>query len=152
LGGVVPLAIERGYYLMLPSSGIELHHNLIFPNLGFAATSMHGGLRLAGTVEFAGLTAASDYSRAVNLARSAAAVLPNLREDDGQPWMGFRQSIPDSIPVISASLNFQNTYFGFGYGHLGLTQAAVTGTMLVKLADGEDSAIASDPYRIDRRW
>jgi D-amino-acid dehydrogenase len=152
LGSVVPLDTERGYHLMLPDSGIQLHHNIIFPARGFAATSMEDGLRLAGTVEFAGLKAAPDYSRARRLAKSAAAVLPNVQTDNGKPWMGFRPSVPDSIPVISASPHFQNAYFGFGHGHLGLTQAAITGAILVALANGEEPPVASEPYRIDRSW
>lgn len=152
LGSKVPLDTERGYHLMLPQPGIELHHNLIFPVRGFAATSMQNGLRLAGTVEFAGLDAAPDYSRAECLAKCAAAVLPGLKTDDGECWMGFRPSVPDSIPVISASPHYQNAFFGFGHGHLGLTQSAITGAILAALADGKEPPVDCEPYRIDRRW
>ena len=59
---------------------------------------------------------------------------------------------PDSIPVISASPHFENAYFGFGHGHLGLTQSAITGALLVALADDKETPVDCEPYRIDRRW
>lgn len=152
LGSKVPLDTERGYHLMLAKPGFDLYHNLIFPDRAFAATSMLEGLRLAGTVEFAGLKVAADYSRAFNLANSAAEVFPNLQKENGELWMGFRPSVPDSVPVISASPNYRNAYFGFGHGHLGLTQAAVTGAMLTGLAEGKLPGIECEAYRVDRRW
>ncbi len=152
LGSKVPLDTERGYHLMLPRPGMDLHHNLIFPVRGFAATSMQDGLRLAGTVEFAGLDAAPDYSRAEHLAKCAANVLPGLQTKEGVCWMGFRPSVPDSIPVISASPHYQNVFFGFGHGHLGLTQSAITGAILAALAGDKETPVDCEPYRIDRRW
>ena len=117
---------------------------------------MAEGLRLAGTVEFAGLKAASNYQRAHNLAEQAAYLFPQLNaaqgENQGKPWMGFRPSLPDTVPVISASPHFDNVFFGFGHGHLGLTQAAVTGAMLSALAAGEESPLALSPFRVDRAW
>jgi len=156
LGSSVPLDTERGYSVDLPSPGIELKRPLLFAGRAFAATSMTDGLRLAGTVEFAGLKAAPNYQRAHNLARQAAYLFPRLNAPEGQnegiPWMGFRPSVPDTVPVISASPHFDNAFFGFGHGHLGLTQAAVTGAMLAALAVGEDCPLAISPFRVDRAW
>lgn len=156
LGSSVPLDTERGYSVDLPSPGIELKRPLLFAGRAFAATSMTDGLRLAGTVEFAGLKAAPNYQRAHNLARQAAYLFPQLNAPEGQnegiPWMGFRPSVPDTVPVISASPHFDNAFFGFGHGHLGLTQAAVTGAMLAALAVGEDGPLAISPFRVDRAW
>lgn len=156
LGSSVPLDTERGYSVDLPSPGIELKRPLLFAGRAFAATSMSDGLRLAGTVEFAGLKAAPNYQRAHNLARQAAYLFPRLNAPEGQnegiPWMGFRPSVPDTVPVISASPHFDNAFFGFGHGHLGLTQAAVTGAMLAALAVGEDCPLAISPFRVDRAW
>ena len=156
LGSTVPLDTERGYSLDLPSPGIELKRPLLFAGRAFAATSMVEGLRLAGTVEFAGLKAAPNYQRAHNLAQQAAYLFPQLNaaegENEGKPWMGFRPSVPDTVPVISASPHFDNAFFGFGHGHLGLTQGAVTGAMLSALAVGENCPLAISPFRVDRAW
>jgi D-amino-acid dehydrogenase len=150
LGTKVLLDTERGYHLQLPSPGIELKRPLLFAGRAFAVTSMLDGLRLAGTVEFAGLKAPANYARAHRLAAQAAYLFPQLNVKGGKPWMGYRPSMPDTVPVISASPNFDNVFFGFGHGHLGLTQAAVTGAMLSALAIGEDFPVGKEQFRIDR--
>ncbi len=150
LGSSVRLDTERGYNLTLPTPGIELTRPLLFAGRAFAATSMLDGLRLAGTVEFAGLHAPPDYRRAQILARQAAYLFPQLNTQDAEPWMGYRPSLPDTVPVISASPHLHNVFFGFGHGHLGLTHAAVTGAMLSALASGDDFPVSADQFSIDR--
>lgn len=150
LGSPVPLDTERGYHLHCPTPGIELLRPLLFGGRAFAATSMEDGLRLAGTVEFAGLKAPADYKRAQMLGEQAQDLFPGLNIEQGKRWLGFRPSLPDTIPVISGSLHYANVFFGFGHGHLGLTQAAVTGAVLAMLADGRQAPLDLAPYRIDR--
>lgn len=150
LGSSVLLDTERGYSIQLPTPGIELKRPLLFGARAFAVTSMQDGLRLAGTVEFAGLKAKPNYRRAHMLAEQAAYLFPQLNTEGGEPWMGYRPSMPDTVPVISASPNYANVFFGFGHGHLGLTQAGVTGAMLSALATGDESPVAVDQFRIDR--
>jgi D-amino-acid dehydrogenase len=150
LGSAVLLDTERGYSIQLPTPGIKLKRPLLFGARAFAVTSMQDGLRLAGTVEFAGLKAKPNYKRAYMLAEQAAYLFPKLNTENGEPWMGYRPSMPDTVPVISASPNYANVFFGFGHGHLGLTQAGVTGAMLSALATGDEPPVAVEQFRIDR--
>jgi D-amino-acid dehydrogenase len=150
LGSRVPLETERGYHQEIGNAAIALRRPLLFVGRGFAATSMQGGLRLAGTVEFAGLEAAPDYRRARLLAAQARELIPGLKTGEGQAWMGYRPSLPDSVPVLSVSPHYDNVYFGFGHGHLGLTQAAVTGAALAAMASGGGVDFDLAPYRIER--
>jgi len=150
LGSAVLLDTERGYNIQLPTPGIKLKRPLLFGARAFAVTSMQDGLRLAGTVEFAGLKAKPNYKRAYMLAEQAAYLFPKLNTEGGEPWMGYRPSMPDTVPVISASPNYANVFFGFGHGHLGLTQAGVTGAMLSALATGDEPPVAVEQFRIDR--
>jgi D-amino-acid dehydrogenase len=64
--------------------------------------------------------------------------------------MGYRPSLPDSLPVIGRSPRHRNAYFAFGHGHLGLTLAAVTGRLIADLVAGRTPSLDSVPYRIDR--
>lgn len=150
LGSAVPLDTERGYHLHCPAPGIELARPLLFGGRAFAATSMQDGLRLAGTVEFAGLKAPATPGRAQMLGEQARYLFPGLNTDQGKSWLGFRPSMPDTIPVISRSPHYANVFFGFGHGHLGLTQGAVTGALLALMAEGKQTPIDIAPYRIDR--
>ena len=150
LGSAVPLDTERGYHLHCAAPGVTLVRPLLFGGRAFAATSMQDGLRLAGTVEFAGLKAPPSQRRALVLGEQARDLFPGLNTEQSKPWMGYRPSMPDTVPVISASPHFANVYFGFGHGHLGLTQGAVTGALLAQLANAKQVPLDLSAYRIDR--
>jgi glycine/D-amino acid oxidase-like deaminating enzyme len=151
LGWPVPLVTERGYHILHPEPGIALQRTVLFPELGFAATPMAEGLRLAGTVELASLEAAPDWRRAQGLSRQAARMLPQLQGPGVKPWLGFRPSLPDSLPVLGAAPDAPGQlFFAFGHGHLGLTQAAVSATSLAALAEGERPPLDLHPYRVNR--
>ncbi len=150
LGNRVPLDTERGYHMMLPRPGIELRLPMLIPSYGFAVTPMTDGLRLAGTVEFAGLKAPPNYDRSEILVRHAKRLFPGLADEGGEAWMGFRPSMPDSLPVISRSSRFQRVFYAFGHGHLGLSLAAVTGRIIADLVERGASEIDPTPFRADR--
>ncbi len=50
---------------------------------------------------------------------------------------GFRPSLPDSLPVIGRASGRRDVVYGFGHGHLGLTQAAATGRLIRDLLLGQ---------------
>jgi D-amino-acid dehydrogenase len=150
LGWDPPLDTERGYHVMLPHADIGLRTSLLLPGRGFAVTPMAGGLRLAGTVEFAGLDAAPNYARADILVRHAQALFPDLDARDPERWMGYRPSLPDSLPVLGRAPGQRNLYFAFGHGHLGLTQGAVSGRIIADLVAGRAPPVDPAPYRVDR--
>jgi D-amino-acid dehydrogenase len=150
LGSPVPLDTERGYHVTLPHPRVRLELPLIFEDYRFAATSMEQGLRFAGTVEFAGVDAPPNYARARVLLERAHRLLPKVQTEGYSKWMGLRPTLPDSLPVISASPIHANVYFAFGHQHLGLTLGAITGRLIADLVAGRKSDIDVTPYRIDR--
>ena len=150
LGARVPLDTERGYHLMLPRPGVELRTPLLEGHHRFGITPMAQGVRLAGTAELASLDAPPNYRRSRMLGRMAQELVPDLRLDDAAEWMGYRPSMPDSLPVIGPVPGSDRAFLAFGHGHLGLTLAAVTGRLLADLVAGRDSEIDPTPYRADR--
>jgi D-amino-acid dehydrogenase len=144
------LDTERGYHMMYPNPGVAPRMPICSGEYTFVATPLEQGLRLAGTVELGGLEAAPDYARARIIAERGRRMLPGLNETGGVPWMGFRPSMPDSLPVIDRSSKHPNVFFGFGHGHLGLTLAGVTGRILSDIVAGRDARLDLAPYRIDR--
>ncbi len=150
LGSRLPLDTERGYHVMLPNPGIEVRRPLISGDHKFAITPMDGGLRLAGTVELAGLTAPPNYARADRLVEAARTVFGEIDTRGATRWMGFRPSMPDSLPVIGRAPRHNNVFFAFGHGHLGLTGAGTTGRLIADLVAGRQPAIDLTPYRPER--
>ena len=151
-GKKVPLDTERGYHLMLPHELGRLPFAVTSLERKFIMTPMTDGLRLAGTVEFAGLQAPPSMERAWQLHRLSKGLFRrDLSAEAATPWMGFRPSLPDSLPIIDTVCDGK-VLLAFGHQHLGLTQAAVTAEMITQLA-GATSAHALPelhPYRLDR--
>ncbi|GAB3284409.1 NAD(P)/FAD-dependent oxidoreductase [Parahaliea aestuarii] len=150
LGLRVPLETERGYHLMLPDPAAELSRPVTSHERSFVMTPMEHGLRLAGTVELAGLEAEPDYRRADILLEHAGHLLQNLSGAGASRWMGFRPSLPDSLPVIGAAPGMPQLMLAFGHQHLGLTQAAITAEMVSDLVAGRRPEVDPHPYRIER--
>ena len=144
------LDTERGYHVMLPDPGVAPRLPIYSGDYSFAVTPLEHGLRLAGTVELGGLAAPPNYARAGVLLERGQRMFERLNDAGKSEWMGFRPSMPDSVPVISASTRHRNAFFGFGHGHIGLTLGAVTGRILADLVAGRDPGIDMRPFRIDR--
>lgn len=132
-GHKVPLDTERGYHLMLPTQS-GLTRPVASAERSFIITPMAHGTRLAGTVEFAGLSAPMDPRRADILLTHGQALLPGLSGVGAERWMGFRPSLPDSLPVMGRAAS--RVWFNFGHQHLGLTQAAASGHWLSEAVNG----------------
>ena len=148
-GKQVPLDTERGYHLMLPHEHQRLPFAVTSLERKFIMTPMTGGLRLAGTVEFAGLDRPANMQRAWQLHHLSKGLFRHdLNDSQATPWMGFRPSLPDSLPIIDCVCEGK-VLLAFGHQHLGLTQAALTAEKVGQLAAGE-SAPDLQPYRLDR--
>ncbi len=150
LGSKVPLDTERGYHAILPNADLNLKHALLLPARGCAVTPMETGLRIAGTVEFAGLDAPPDERRAEILIKHGKELFPEVDAGGADTWMGRRPSLPDSLPVISSSPHIGNAYFAYGHGHLGLSQSAITGRLIADIVAGRPPAVDPAPFRVDR--
>jgi D-amino-acid dehydrogenase len=148
-GTRTPLDTERGYHLMLPREHGRLPFAVTSFERKFIMTPMEGGLRLAGTVEFAGLEKPANMARAWQLHRLSQGLFRHdLDAEAASPWMGFRPSLPDSLPVIDRACGGR-VLLAFGHQHLGLTQAAITAEHIGRLARGQ-AVDGLDAYRLDR--
>lgn len=150
LGDRVPLDTERGYNTTLPPGAFDLRRQITFGGHGFVVTPLSTGVRVGGAVEFGGLHRPPNFARADAMLRKAAAFLPGLRTEGGRPWMGFRPSLPDSLPVIGPSRATPRVIYAFGHGHLGLTQSAATGRIVADLLAGRAPAVALNALRAGR--
>jgi glycine/D-amino acid oxidase-like deaminating enzyme len=145
-----PLETERGYHAMLTDPGITLRVPISSRDHHFTTTPMEHGIRLAGTVEFGGLDAPPNFRRATILLDHARRMFPALRREKVETWMGFRPSIPDSLPIIDRLPGAPNVYTAFGHGHYGLSLSPMTGQLVADLVAGRNSGIDVAPFRLSR--
>ncbi|MCQ1800213.1 FAD-binding oxidoreductase, partial [Neorhizobium galegae] len=150
LGDHAPLETERGYNTTLPPGAFPLHRQLYFNDHGFVVTPLSSGIRVGGAVELGGLKLAPNYKRSEAMLTKAKSFLPDLKTEGGRQWMGFRPSMPDCLPVISASTASPAIIYAFGHGHLGLTQSAATGRLVADIAARREPALDVEPYSISR--
>ncbi|MGB3148959.1 MAG: FAD-dependent oxidoreductase, partial [Paracoccaceae bacterium] len=130
LGDRIPLETERGYNTTLPAGAFDLRTHLTFGGHGFVVSRINGGVRVGGAVELGGLRLPPNFKRSDILLRKAQSFLPGLDTANGSQWMGFRPSLPDSLPVIGPAPGAPGVFYAFGHGHLGLTQAAGTAELV----------------------
>lgn len=204
LGYKLPIEAERGYHLMttpaqLPSLPVASFERKMI------MTPMQEGLRLAGTVEFAGTKLADNWQRALRLrlhgdalwpalgdetintaplkntaakvvlpavataaeakVKASSAVVSSMLQDanhlntghdqrtEATPadcWSGMRPTLPDSLPVISGC-DVPGLWFHLGHQHLGLTLAASSSDLLLRLISRQPGAAAlAAPFRLQR--
>ncbi|MBW6506592.1 MAG: FAD-binding oxidoreductase [Rhodobacteraceae bacterium] len=137
-GDRVPLETERGYHVEWDMPAPRLNRPTCPTARGFYLCPMTGRLRAAGTVELGGLTAPPSPHRIARLAAGARAFFPDLGAPDRE-WMGFRPSMPDSLPVIGPSSGGADVLYAFGHGHIGLTLAPVTSEIIADILAGRES-------------
>ena len=80
----------------------------------------------------------------------AARFLPGLKTIGGTQWMGFRPSLPDSLPAIGHARDTNRVIYAFGHGHLGLTQSTGTANLVADLLIGQPPAIDLTPFSPQR--
>ena len=117
---------------------------------GFYLIQIEEGIRAAGTVEIAGLHKKPNEKRIRMIEKQARKILPQLGKVKKE-WMGFRSTLPDSLPVIGPSQKNKRIFYAFGHQHIGWTLGAVTGKIidsLVKEASGTvDQTAREDLYK-----
>jgi D-amino-acid dehydrogenase len=128
-GDRVPLDTERGYHVEWDMPAPRLSRPTCPTARGFYFCPMSGRLRVAGTVELGGLTLPPSPHRVQKLVEGARAFFPDLGKPDRE-WMGFRPSLPDSLPVIGPSRGGADVILAFGHGHLGVTLAPITAQLV----------------------
>ncbi len=150
LGETVPLETERGYHVTLPHATKRPRRPLYSGDHSFAVTPLDIGLRFAGTVELGGLDLPPNPARNEVLMKHGRRMFGALDERDRSDWMGFRPSMPDSKPVIDRGRRFNNAFFAFGHGHIGLTLGPITGKLVADLVSGRKPGIDLKPFAVDR--
>ena len=67
-------------------------------------------------------------------------------EDHEDEWLGFRPTLPDFLPVIGPSKNYENVYYSFGHHHLGWTLGAISGKIISTMIAKEKTNLDLQPY------
>jgi len=151
LGDNIPLETERGYHLMLGGSANSLlNRPVVNGDNAFVLSPMEAGLRMTSQVELAGLETPPNYNKIRQLLPFVKQMLPNIKTVEESAWLGFRPSLPDSLPVIGFATKTKKVLYAFGHQHLGMTLGAITGSIVADMISGNTPQVPIHPYRPNR--
>jgi D-amino-acid dehydrogenase len=151
VGFKVPLDTERGYHLTMTHTDAPLvMAPLLWSEKSIVLSQYEDAIRMTSSVEFAGLHAPPDYRPIESALSAVRRAMPALSGPVESRWLGFRPSMPDSLPVIGRAPGSTNCLLAFGHGHLGLTLGPVTGRLVAQQLCGSVPDIDLHPFRPDR--
>jgi glycine/D-amino acid oxidase-like deaminating enzyme len=152
LGEWCPLDSERGYHVAFePGSERILSRGVTDASSGWIATPMAGGLRVAGKVELGGVQAPPTPARWDRIEAEAQSVIDGVGSRvSNSDWLGFRPTMPDSLPVIGRSSTLPCVYYAFGHQHVGWTLGGITGQLIAELVQGVQPSVDLEAYSLDR--
>ncbi|GHA22402.1 NAD(P)/FAD-dependent oxidoreductase [Oceanisphaera arctica] len=152
LGIDIPLEAERGYHITWQGEQPPLSRPIGSAERNVVMTPLANGLRTVGFSEWGGLEVPFKQKRTATLRHHSQALLPELKHTDWpqQEWMGFRPTLPDSLPVIDRHPVYPHLLLAFGHQHLGLTQAAISAELILSLVEERQPALDLLPYALSR--
>ena len=150
LGVHMPIEAERGYHIELVNPNKTPNHPVMIASGKFVATPMDGRLRCAGIVEFGGLDAPPSRKPFELLKTQIHALIPGLKYDRIDEWMGARPAPIDSIPSIGPFATIKGAHAAFGHQHVGLTGGPKTGRIVADIISGRKPNLDLEPYRVSR--
>ena len=66
------------------------------------------------------------------------------------PWLGFRPTLPDGLPVLGRSRKSARVLYAFGHQHIGLTLGGVSGAVVADLVAGRDPVMDLQAFSASR--
>jgi D-amino-acid dehydrogenase len=152
-GVFVPLEGVKGYHVDLDSAPSDPQVPVLLREAPTrtVATPLEGRLRLAGTLQLAGLDLSVSRARVEAIRRAAARVLggqSSRRVLD--VWTGLRPCAPDGLPVIGSPAGAPGLVLATGHAMKGLSLAPVTGRLVAELVTGAQSSGDLSPFSPDR--
>jgi D-amino-acid dehydrogenase len=146
VGIFLPLEGGKGYHVDLEPTERDPRLPTWLQESWVMVTPLPGRLRLAGTLELAGLDLCIDRVRADAVRRGGVRALPGL---EGRRildvWAGLRPCTPDGLPAIGRPAGLDGLIVATGHAMKGTSLAPVTARLVAELVAGETPSHDLDP-------
>ncbi len=147
----LPVQAAKGYSVTLERLAIMPQYPLMFGEARVVVTPLQNRLRLAGTLELAGMDHSINHRRVLALQRNSAKYLQGLDQAKVlETWRGLRPCTPDGLPVISRAKPFENLIVATGHAMLGMSLGPITGKLVSQLVSDEKTEVELFPLRLER--
>jgi D-amino-acid dehydrogenase len=151
LGLRLPIQPAKGYSITVKRPETCPPFPLNLKEARVAVTPMGDKMRLAGTLELAGLDLSINRRRVDAILKGARRYVPGLDEPELiEIWRGLRPCTPDGLPIIERSSAYDNLVLAAGHAMIGVSLGPITGKLVSQLVIGEPPAVNLKPLRLDR--
>ena len=151
LGVYMPIEGGKGYHVDLEPAVGDPSRPVWFQESRVIATPLPGRLRLAGTLELAGLDESVNRVRVEAIVKAARRGLAGLEGRRVlEVWRGLRPCTPDGLPLVGRCETPENLVLASGHAMMGLTLAPVTGRLVGEVVAGEEPSHDLRPLRPGR--
>jgi D-amino-acid dehydrogenase len=151
LGVGIRLEAAKGYSVTAIGRGTRPRHALYMLEAKVGCSPFQGAVRLAGTLELAGIDLSLNRRRIGAVVRTASTYLRDWQPEGVElEWAGLRPLMPDGLPVIGAVPGHDGLYVATGHGMLGVTLAPATAAALAPLILEGRLPPVLEPFRADR--
>jgi D-amino-acid dehydrogenase len=148
LGQRVRVEPAKGYSITVEQAASRLRRPLLLAEAKVAVTPLNGSLRLAGTLELAGLDASIDARRLDAVRRAADPYLRDgARGGRETVWRGLRPLSADGLPLIGRLPTQSRIAVATGHGHIGVSLAPATGKLIAELLTGQPPTLDLRPLK-----
>jgi len=151
MGYRISIQPGKGYSVTMqrPSGGPSIP--CFFEEAKVVATPWQSGLRLGGTMEFAGYDESLNRHRLEALLQASKRYLKRMDLSGiEEEWCGWRPMTPDGLPIIDRLPTLKNVMIAAGHNMEGISMAPGTGKLVSEMVSGEPPHIDPFPYRIKR--
>jgi D-amino-acid dehydrogenase len=116
-------------------------------------TPMRETVRIAGTLELAGLDLSINQRRVHAILGNVSKYLPDMPLDSSgliEIWRGLRPCTPDGLPFLGRPRGYDNLIIAAGHAMIGMSLSPITGQLVSQLAEQESPQMDLSPLRIER--
>lgn len=147
----IPIQAAKEYSVTLENPPLTPKLPLLFSEARVVINPLGHALRIAGTLELAGMDFSFNPRRVRAMQKSSAEYLPGLEEANViEIWRGLRPCTPDGLPIISRVKNFENLIIAAGHAMLGMSLGPITGKLVSQLAGDEKADVDVSHLRLER--
>ena len=147
----MPIQAAKGYSVTVENPTPSPKLPLLFGEARVVVNPLGDSLRLAGTLEIAGMDLSFNTRRLNAIQKSSTAYLPGLAEAKViEIWRGLRPCTPDGLPILGRSKEFNNLIVAAGHAMLGMSLGPITGKIVSQLVCEENAGMDLTPLRMER--
>jgi len=147
----IPIQAAKGYSITLENPPISPKIPLSLGEARVVVNPLGDSLRLAGTLELAGMDFSINARRVDAMHKASSEYLPGLQDAKIiEIWRGLRPCTPDGLPIIGRSHEFGNLVVAAGHAMLGMSLGPITGKLVSQLVNAEKTEVDVLPFRVER--